>query len=190
MRSVWTSLISIFGPLIAIIALIVQVRRARIQQSIDLLFRLEDNFFGEEKCEQRSLAASGILRGDFSEAEDILDFFETVALLVRKKSLDRYMVWHTFSYWIYGYFEAARDHIKAEQLSDPLRWKDLCEQVPKMQALHKKELLGVGEKEGAMALGKIIPDAAAVQAFLKEELLEGRNPIFPSPPASPRTPQG
>ncbi|MHB1699636.1 MAG: DUF4760 domain-containing protein [Acidobacteriaceae bacterium] len=180
-------MISLLPAAVAVWAVVYQVGRARFQQEIDLLVRQEADFFGDEKCQQRSLAASGILRGDFSEAEDILDFFETIALYIRKDALDQYMVWHTFSYWIYGYFEATRSHIAAEQASDPLRWKDLCDLIPRMRDLHQKELLKAGAKEGSAALKKAYPDLAAVQAFLSEEALEGSAASSPLP-ASPRTP--
>ena len=193
MHGIWTSLISIFGPIIAIVALIVQVRRARFQQAIDLLVRQEADFLGDEKCHQRSLAACGILRGEFSEAEDILDFFETIALYIRKRALDRYMVWHTFSYWIYGYFEACRGHIETEQASDPLRWRDLCELVPNMRKLHKEELLKAGAKEGSPAFRAAYPDQTALQAFLNQECTEGISCFVPralqrTPPASVSAP--
>src|ERR1700679_1779104 len=93
---------SAIGTIIALSAFAWQVHRARFNQSVDLLFRLENDFFGAAKVTQRSLAATNYLAShdDFAEMEDVLDFFETVSMLTRKRALDIYMVWHTFDYWM------------------------------------------------------------------------------------------
>src|ERR1035437_9201982 len=116
MADFWTKIpiiVAVAGAILSIVSLAYQIRRSRFVTSIDILLKFESNFFGREKREIRSKAARGMLRetADFSEAEDILDFFETIALLVRKGALDSYMVWHTFDYWISRYYEAAKKHI-------------------------------------------------------------------------------
>jgi hypothetical protein len=84
------------GTILAFVTFTWQVRRARFNQSIDLLFRLEGDFFGPEKKLQRVKAARDLLAGQSLEAEPILDFFETMALLLRRGALDKEIVWHTF----------------------------------------------------------------------------------------------
>jgi hypothetical protein len=132
-----TPAISGAGTIIALSAFAYQVHRARFNQSVDLLFRLENDFFGPRKQAQRAKAAQGILNGDAIEAEPILDFFETMALLLRRKALDPEMVWHTFYYWIDHYYEALASYIADRRQRDPLTWKDfsaLVSQVRRMQA--------------------------------------------------------
>ena len=70
--------LSFIGLVITLSAFIWQVRRARFNQSIDLLFRLENDFFGPAKRLQRVKAACDLLNGQVLEAEPILDFFETM----------------------------------------------------------------------------------------------------------------
>ena len=70
--------------------------------------------------------------------EDILDFFETLAMLVRKKALDPYMVWHTFDYWVERYYAIALPHIKARQQQEPGVWEDLSWLIPKLEKLQEK----------------------------------------------------
>jgi len=153
--------ISATGTIIALSAFAYQVHRARFNQSVDLLFKLEGDFFGPAKVAQRSLAARNVLASpdDFAEMEDVLDFFETISMLTRKKALDVYIVWHTFDYWIERYYAVALPHIKARQTEEPGVWEDLNWLLPKLRALQSKK--------GAYRL-----DATELHRFLVEESLE------------------
>ena len=155
--------ISLVGTAIALTAFGYQVWRARFNQSIDLLFKLDGDFFGPAKKLQRAKAAIDLQNGRYSEVEPILDFFETMALLVRRGALDKEMVWHTFYYWAEHYYAAAYPHIEARQKQDPLVWKDL---VPFMAALHtfqQRQLV-------TPSLRALTPEEIA--AFLSEEKSE------------------
>lgn len=163
-------IISCLSVTLSLIAFAYQVRRARFTQSIDLLLRFEASFFGQEKREQRSKAAQGMLRQppEFQEAEDILDFFETIALLQRRGALDRYMLWHTFYYWVNHYYEAAKEHIEERRRSEPTVWKDIGPFVASLRNLQRKEA-------GLASLRETIPSTAALDHFLQEERAEGRS---------------
>jgi len=153
--------------LIALIASVAslgyQIWRTGLVQAADLLMRFEQNFFGPDKVKQRSLAAQNNLRDpdDFREMEDILDFFETIAMLTRKRALDLYMVWHTFDYWIERYFAIAEPYIKQRQIREPGVWEDLNWLVPKLGKLREKKELKTH------AFG-----SEAKAAFLEEEATE------------------
>jgi len=146
-----------------------QVRRAWFTQSIDLLLRFEANFFGPEKREQRAKAAVGMLRQppEFQEAEDILDFFETIALLSRRGALDRYMLWHTFYYWIDRYYEATKGHIEERRRGEPTVWQDIGPFVESLRKLQMKEA-------GLSSMEQTIPSVEELESFLKEERSEGK----------------
>jgi hypothetical protein len=132
---------SAVGTIVALSAFAWQVHRARFNQSVDLLFRLENDFFGAAKIAQRSVAATNLLadRSDFAELEDVLDFFETVAMLTRKKALDIYMVWHTFDYWMERYYALAEPHILERQRTEPGVWEDFRWLVPRLKKLQAKK---------------------------------------------------
>ena len=67
----------------------------RFNQSIDpLFFKQESGSLVLLRELQRSKAAYDLLAGNSLEAEPILDFFETMALLLRRGALDKEMVWH------------------------------------------------------------------------------------------------
>lgn len=157
------SAVSSAGIIVALSAFVWQIRRARFNQSVDLLFRLENDFFGAPKRAQRVTAARNLLAGQFLEAEPILDFFETMALLQRRKALDEEMVWHTFSYWIDRYYEATKDYIQIRQKDDPFVWEDF---VAFVRMLRKYQ----SERPGAPPYTP--PSPEQVTKFLEEELTE------------------
>ncbi len=155
--------VSSAGTFLAVVAFTWQVHRARFNQSVDLLFKQENDFFGPGKRLQRVKAAQDLLAGKSLEAEPILDFFETMALLRRRKALDKEMVWHTFFYWIDHYYEATKDSIAVRQQSDPLVWRDFVAFVSELRKFQSS-------RKGAKSYRP--PSSAQVVSFLKEELTE------------------
>ena len=133
--------LSFIGLILTLSAFIWQIRRARFNQSIDLLFRLENDFFGPAKRLQRVKASRDLLAGRVLEAEPILDFFETMALLLRRGALDKEIVKHTFFYWIDNYYEATKTFIAERQQSSPLVWKDLTIVIEKLRTAQRKQVL-------------------------------------------------
>jgi hypothetical protein len=133
------------------------VHRARFNQSVDLLFKLENDFFGPAKRLQRAKACRDLAIGKTLEAEPILDFFETTALLLRRGALDAEMVRHTFFYWLNHYYTALESEIIARQKLDPLVWKDLSKLVStlrkdKARELHLASLPGLTPEQVASFL--------------------------------------
>jgi hypothetical protein len=153
--------ISASGTIIALSAFAYQVHRARFNQSVDLLFRLENDFFGPDKVTQRSLAAKNHLAdpNDFMEMEDVLDFFETISMLTRKKALDLFMVWHTFDYWMERYYSVAKPYIAKRQAVEPGVWEDLDWLMPRLKKLQAKK-------------GSSNLDESELNRFLAEEAAE------------------
>ena len=139
-----------------------QIHRARFNQSVDLLFKLEADFFGPAKRAQRARAAKDLLEGKLLEAEPILDFFETMALLLRRGALDTELVKHTFFYWIDNYYEASRSLLAARQRVNPLIWKDL---TPFVETLRKRHA-------GQLKTSFQPPTTEQIAAFLQEELTD------------------
>ena len=155
--------ISCAGVIVSLGAFFYQIKRARFNQSIALVFRLENDFFGSDKQLQRKKAARHLLDGETLEAEPILDFFETMALLLRKGALNKEMVWHTFFYWIDHYFQASENAIAARQQIDPLVWKDFTLFVAKLRKYQ-------ASRAGAIPYHP--PSPEEVRRFLEEELTE------------------
>jgi hypothetical protein len=113
---------------------------ARETRELEILRGYEQQFFYNESfIENRKRAMDSIKNGSFVDAEDILDFFETIAMLVNKKKLDAELVWHTFSWWIQRYWIATQGHIIEKRKVDPTLWHDLVQFYPKMIEIERKE---------------------------------------------------
>lgn len=153
--------VSSASVVLALCGFIWQIQRARFNQSVDLLFRLENDFFGPAKRLQRVKASRDLLRGEVLEAEPILDFFETMALLLRRGALDREIVKHTFFYWIDHYYQATQTFIAARQQVNPLIWKDLTQLVARLRVTQTAQVAGYRP-----------PSPDQVAAFLAEEQTE------------------
>lgn len=158
--------ISASGTIIALSAFAYQVHRARFNQSVDLLFKLENDFFGPAKRQQRAKACRDLAAGNTLEAEPILDFFETMALLLRRGALDEEMVFHTFFYWLNHYYQVLEPTILERQKTEPLVWQDLTALVAKGQQFQASKL-------HVSAIPKLTTEQIA--AFLIEEQTEAND---------------
>ena len=116
---------------VSIVVLIIQMRRARFSQSIDLTLKLEQRFSGSEDILKARKKAAETLQSNMSspstDVDDILDFFDTIGLLVRKKALDKEMVWHTFYYWLHRYSILLEDYIAKRRKTSPATWEDMVD---------------------------------------------------------------
>jgi hypothetical protein len=70
-----------------------------------------------------------------SEAYVLLNFFEHIGLLVRRKHLDVYDVWHSFAYWATPLYYDARRLIEYEQLEDLSYYDDFVWLISEMQRI-------------------------------------------------------
>ena len=128
---------------LSVIILYVQLKRARFSQSVDLILKLEQRFNkDEDMIEARRKAAEALRVNPVSpspDIEDVLDFFETLALLVRRKALDKEMVWHTFYYWMHRYWLLSKAYIREKQESKPTFWEDYVRLEEQVIAIERKK---------------------------------------------------
>lgn len=99
----FAALISATGLVISISHQRAESRRYRLSQSIDLLLKLEDRFDSNSFRIQRSIAARGALNGNIAALDPVLDYFETIGLLLDRSALDEEMIWSSFSDWLLKY---------------------------------------------------------------------------------------
>src|SRR2546426_1166229 len=96
------------------------VRETRFAMGIGTLQNLEREFNETRMLQARRGAAMALLHHQQSaDLDQVLDFFETIALLVRRKAIDAEMVWHTFYYWVDGYGRAAEDALRENRQQHP-----------------------------------------------------------------------
>ena len=111
----------------AIIAVRVQERRARFATGLDAILRLDGLWCSERIKEARVLTAGQILAKEkpSKAIEDVLDFFDTLGLFVRKEGISVELAWSFFYYWLDGYATVARDYINGYRRKEPTVWEDL-----------------------------------------------------------------
>jgi hypothetical protein len=137
-----------------------QVELSRQSISVDILLRLDAHFNSPDMKANRSKAAAYLLKLQFKEQyqllitrysegacrialEDLLDFFEGIAFLSRRKGTpDPESVWCFFFYWIDHYYWAAKPFIEEVQCQDPTRLQEFVlfrEQLKQIERKHHKE---------------------------------------------------
>jgi hypothetical protein len=152
---------SVAAALTAMAAVIVGSRSARFSLGMDLLIKLDDRFQAPAMQRQRRTSALALLAGRPAESEDVLDFFEMIGMLVRRRTLDSHLVWHIFFHWINGYVSAASEHIATVRNSNPTIWQDLT--------YLRRKLVLIEKRERRCADSDIQLSMAAVRGFLEEE---------------------
>jgi hypothetical protein len=117
-----SNITAIVAVIVSVATLIVTFRQLglfRYSHGIDLIFNLENKFDAPRMRFARHLFAEAHLRKDKSdEIEEILDFFEVLGLLVRKKAVDQDVVWNSFSHWILRYGNLADTFIKSRRIKE------------------------------------------------------------------------
>ena len=158
------TLTPIVGVLVAICALIYQIRRSRFSLNVELCLKLEDKFNSPDFRKARSNAAKLILKKQFDKAEDIFDFFETIGYLVREEALDKKIVWSTFFEWVQGYWSSGLKYIldSRQEDKDQTIWEDF-------EYLHT-ELLKIQRERGNRSQPELLTNSELV-TFLKKEFI-------------------
>jgi hypothetical protein len=121
------SIAACVGVMVAVVGLIIGRRRARFSLGVSVLMALDNQWNNERFTGLRRAAATKYLRkAEGSEVSDIIDFFATVGLLLRKGVLNREMAWATFFIPLNYYWLAAQDVIARERRNDLTVWRSAC----------------------------------------------------------------
>lgn len=72
------------------------------------------------------------------ELDEVLNFFEHMALLYTMKYLDLYPIWHTFGYWIFPLYADSREYIEQERKDDKSTFEDFCQLVEDLRKLERE----------------------------------------------------
>jgi hypothetical protein len=126
-----------------------------------------DKFDSELFLAKRKIAATACLahlegKNPGAEVEDILDFFDDVAFLVKRDAIDSEMMWHPFYHWVRLYFQASEQHIIARTKEEAAVWNYLRWVYPRLNELEKAE---------SPSTYKAKLDDAELRERLEEELL-------------------
>jgi hypothetical protein len=119
-----------------------QLRQAREAEKVKHLLEFRADFEAEPLVSYRKQVAEERLRKIPLSVgcTKILDFFETVSLLVRRGYLDIDDVWNTFSFWIlYIYADLKEEIKKLQKQGDENYYKEFCGLVEKLCEIEKRE---------------------------------------------------
>ena len=132
----WAAVLTAF---VAALALWVQLRSSRFVQGIDLLLRLDDRFNSGDMLVARQRAAKGFLEGTDVYVDPILDFFEMLGMLVRKRAIDDQMVWHSFFFWFNSYWHLATARIAMKRTADHTVWAEAAYLYRRLVILEREQ---------------------------------------------------
>jgi hypothetical protein len=127
-------------------ALKMQIELSNKSLNINLTLELEKRFNDDKFRELRKKAHESIRNKKFDAVDEVLDFFETVALLVKRNAVDEEIVWHTFFWWIRGYWVTTENYILEKQEKEPSVWEDLRNLYNKLVAIEKDKNPTFSEK--------------------------------------------
>jgi hypothetical protein len=135
-----TTLITSVTLIITIIKLILDTQAARRAHNASTIVKMLDEFHSERIKNARYRAAKAFDdKKDSKQSEDLLDFFESIAMLVKRDALDEMMVWSMFGYWMKRYWHACKTHIQTKQQADPTLWEDFTDLIIRFEKLDKKK---------------------------------------------------
>lgn len=171
--SVVAAAVAALGALAAAAVAAYQVRIARFALGAETVRDYDTRFNGDDFRKTRREAALSLRAarraGTYTkDADDVLDLFETLGYLVRRKAIDKEFVWHTFFYWIHGYWRLSEPGITDRQKTDPAVYGDLRD-------LHRG-LLGIEKRKTGLRDDEIEPKD--LDEFLVEEAEEPDDPIL------------
>jgi hypothetical protein len=143
-----TAVATFLGVGFSVWAILSEKRISRLQKSVEILLKYNKDFDDNEMRLARKRAALAIktarsnkTKEGMEEADDVLDFFETIAMLVRRKAITDFYVWHSFFHWIHRYCLLSEDYVTSirRKRGERARWKDLVWLYPRLMKIEKGE---------------------------------------------------
>jgi len=136
--AVATGIMALTG-IIALIYASRQLSQSRETAKVQHLLRFVEQFESEPLATARkSLAQKKVERDEHPpELDVVLNFFETIGLLVRRGYLDADDVWDCFSYWMFNVYADSRGVIEQEQKADASFYRDFSTLIEKLRVIEQ-----------------------------------------------------
>lgn len=143
-----------------------QLGVAREQMRVEIQLKQEDRFDSEPMVQARSSLAGLLLRRAPHEEmqEDVMNFFETLGMLLRRRYLDSEMAWADFSFYALRWWSACKDYVREERTrkgNDATLFEDFQYLVDALYVIEQAKL----HKSRA----DLEPSADSINEFLREE---------------------
>jgi hypothetical protein len=121
-----TSIAALTIAIVAIFIVIIENSRGKFIFGLKVLLEVNDYFHSSTMLETRQKAAASLLNDSYDDnVENLLDFFEMVGYLSKRRAIKKQLVWSNISYWIILYWYAAKVYIEKEQQKIPRRWENM-----------------------------------------------------------------
>lgn len=141
------------------------LKLAREQMQVEIQLKLQETFDARPMLfTRRNLANQLIVGVEHSVIlEDLMNFFETVGMLIKKDYVDMDMIWFVFGYYGRLWWSACKDYIIEErrQLDDKTLFVGF--------ELFAEKLYEVELKEHHKTRAELEPSAQEVKVFLEQE---------------------
>ena len=145
----WSALAALAACVTAVAAMLVaittvsQVRqetqRALFNAGLDSLWHFDAQWNSDEMMDVRSAAAAALLDGrPGHDIDEVLDFFDQVALLLKRGALDEEMVCYEFYWPMANYWFASQEYIRQVQHDTPAAWEQLAVAMPRLAAIEAR----------------------------------------------------
>lgn len=131
------TIITASAAFVAAVAAFKQAKYLKFSLQLQAIQKLEETFSGQDFQRRRVSAADSLKTHPDEEIDDVLDFFDWVGYLLRRRALDKGMVWHTFFHWVQGYWSAAEGYIRQTRQEIPVIWEDLPYLYDQLTAIEK-----------------------------------------------------
>ena len=175
-RVEWSALAALAACVTAVAALIValttvvQLRRETqhvlFTTGLDSLWHFDAQWNSESMMDVRSAAAAALLDGrPTHDVDDVLDFFDQIALLLNHGALDEEMVCYELYWPMANYWFASQEYIHQVQRDAPGAWQQLAGAVPRLATLEARR--------GKRTADSATPTKAQIGEFLAAEVRNG-----------------
>jgi hypothetical protein len=147
-----TSIVGTLGIIATVVTVFVTVYRLKVTLQTESLLKLIEKFDSETFGEKRIAATKACLSGLESkdpgdDVDDLLDFFEDVAFLVKIGALRKTMMHHAFYHWVRLYFQASEKYIIDYKTARPTVWANLRWIYPQLNALENSKIPGTHKEK-------------------------------------------
>jgi hypothetical protein len=111
-------------------------QRARFTASVDSVWQLNEQWNSSTMLDVRSAAASGLLeRKPTADVGAVLDFFEELALLVKRGAVDEELAALQFYWPMTNYWSASRIYLQSLQRGQPAAWDEVGDLVTRLASI-------------------------------------------------------
>jgi hypothetical protein len=140
-----------------------QIALSRFTTGIDSLWHLEDRWTAPAMLQTRRQAAVGLLQNaPTQDIEAVLDFFELLALLVKRDLIDAETAWHAYYWPLAHYWAAAQSYIRQTRQDEGIAtWEDLEALV--------RSLTTIEAEKRRIPVSEVLPKSDQTKKFLATE---------------------